>query len=94
MWQKLQARLEQRKAQDLLRQRLTIEGAQGVRIRAEGKEYLNFSSNDYLGLANHPKLNEAMQKAAKQYGAGSGASHLIIGHSDQHHALEQEIADF
>lgn len=50
MWQKLQARLEQRKAQDLLRQRLTIEGAQGVRIRAEGKEYLNFSSNDYLGL--------------------------------------------
>lgn len=94
MWQKLQARLEQRKAQDLLRQRLTLEGAQGVRIQAEGKEYLNFSSNDYLGLAKHPKLNEAMQKAAKQYGAGSGASHLIIGHSDQHHALEEEIADF
>lgn len=94
MWQKLQARLEQRKAQDLLRQRLTLEGAQGVRIQSEGKEYLNFSSNDYLGLANHPKLIEAMQKAAKQYGVGSGASHLIIGHSDQHHALEEEIANF
>lgn len=94
MWQKLQARLEQRKAHDLLRQRLTLEGAQSVRIRAEGKEYLNFSSNDYLGLANHPKLIEAMQKAAKQYGVGSGASHLIIGHSEQHHALEEELAEF
>ncbi|HEY9032071.1 MAG TPA: 8-amino-7-oxononanoate synthase [Kangiella sp.] len=94
MWQKLQARLEQRKAQDLLRQRLTLEGAQSVRIRAEGREYLNFSSNDYLGLANHPKLIEAMQKAAKQYGVGSGASHLIIGHSEQHHALEEELAEF
>ncbi len=94
MWQKLQVRLEQRKAQDLLRQRLTLEGAQSVRINAEGKEYLNFSSNDYLGLANHPKLIEAMQKAAKQYGVGSGASHLIIGHSEQHHALEEEVAEF
>lgn len=94
MWQKLQARLEQRKAQDLLRQRLTLEGAQSVRIWVEGREYLNFSSNDYLGLANHPKLIEAMQKAAKQYGVGSGASHLIIGHSEQHHALEEELAEF
>ncbi|MBD3654773.1 8-amino-7-oxononanoate synthase [Kangiella sp.] len=94
MWQKLQARLEQRKAQDLLRQRLTLEGAQSVRIKAEGREYLNFSSNDYLGLANHPKLIEAMQKAAGKYGVGSGASHLIIGHSDQHHALEEELAEF
>jgi len=94
MWQKLQARLEQRKAQDLLRQRLTLEGAQSVRIKAEGREYLNFSSNDYLGLANHPKLIEAMQKAARQYGVGSGASHLIIGHSEQHHALEEELAEF
>lgn len=94
MWQKLQARLEQRKAQDLLRQRLTLESAQSVRIKAEGREYLNFSSNDYLGLANHPKLIEAMQKAAKQYGVGSGASHLIIGHSEHHHALEEELAEF
>lgn len=94
MWQKLQTRLEQRKAQDLLRQRLTLEGAQSVRIKAEGREYLNFSSNDYLGLANHPKLIEAMQKTAKQYGVGSGASHLVIGHSEQHHALEEELAEF
>lgn len=94
MWQKQQARLKQRKAQDLIRQRLTLEGAQGVRIKVEGKEYLNFSSNDYLGLANHPKLSEAMQKAVKQYGVGSGASHLIVGHSQQHHALEEELAEF
>lgn len=94
MWQKLEGRLKQRKAQDLLRQRLTLEGAQGVRIKVEGKEYLNFSSNDYLGLANHPKLIEAMQQAAKQYGVGSGASHLIVGHSEQHHALEEELAEF
>ncbi|NVK22188.1 MAG: 8-amino-7-oxononanoate synthase [Kangiellaceae bacterium] len=94
MWHKLQQRVEQRQAQSLLRQRLTVASAQSCELKVEGQGYLNFSSNDYLGLANHPKMIEAMQHAAKDYGVGAGASHLIVGHSHHHHALEQELADF
>jgi 8-amino-7-oxononanoate synthase len=60
----------------------------------DGRELLAFSSNDYLGLANHPRVVAAFQQAANQYGVGSGASHLICGHSSEHHALEEELADF
>ncbi|NVJ67112.1 MAG: 8-amino-7-oxononanoate synthase [Gammaproteobacteria bacterium] len=94
MWNKLQQRLQARQAQDLLRQRLTCQSPQSVQLRVAGAQYLNFSSNDYLGLANHPKMIEAMTLAAKQYGVGSGASHLIVGHSHEHHALEEELAKF
>lgn len=93
-WDKLQQRLQARQAQDLLRRRLTCESPQATQIKIAGKDYLNFSSNDYLGLANHPKLKEAMAHSAKVDGAGSGASHLIVGHGRQHHALEEELADF
>ncbi len=94
MWSKLQQRLQQRAAQDLMRQRLTCQSPQSVELKAHGQSYLNFSSNDYLGLANHPKMVKAMQKASKNFGVGSGASHLIVGHSEQHHLLEQELAEF
>jgi len=55
---------------------------------------LNFCSNDYLGLANHPDIIAALKKGADEYGVGAGASHLINGHSRAHHALEEELADF
>jgi hypothetical protein len=63
-------------------------------VIVDGKPYLAFCSNDYLGLANHPEVIVALQKAATHYGVGSGASHLVAGHSSEHHALEEELAAF
>lgn len=60
----------------------------------DGKTVISFCSNDYLGLANHPDVKAAFIKGIEQYGAGSGAAHLINGHSRAHHALEQELAEF
>ena len=55
---------------------------------------LAFCSNDYLGLANHPILRQAMIDGVNKYGVGAGASHLLSGHTAAHHALEEELADF
>ncbi len=60
----------------------------------DGRPLLNFCSNDYLGLAGDARLAEAMAAAARRWGAGSGAAHLVTGHSAEHHALEEELADF
>jgi 8-amino-7-oxononanoate synthase len=60
----------------------------------DGKELLVFCSNDYLGLARHPVVAEAFKKGIDRYGSGSGAAHLISGHSPAHHALEEELAEF
>ncbi|WP_086930398.1 8-amino-7-oxononanoate synthase [Agarilytica rhodophyticola] len=90
----LQDALRERRAKSLYRQRTCVESAQGVEIVRNGKSYLSFCSNDYLGLANHPKVIEAFNLAAKKYGVGSGASHLVCGHSHEHHALEEALADF
>lgn len=87
-------KLAQRKQQSLFRRRRIIESAQDVRIVVDGKSFLSFCSNDYLGLANHPALKKRQQQAIDKYGSGSGASHLISGHSRAHHALEEELADF
>lgn len=84
----------QRVAENLWRQRSVVESAQGREVIVAGQPYLNFCSNDYLGLANHPKLVEATSDAARSRGSGSGASHLVCGHMDEHHFLEQEIAAF
>jgi 8-amino-7-oxononanoate synthase len=65
----------------------------GARLRVDGRELLGFCNNDYLGLSNHPQVIEALVHAA-QRGVGSGASHLVSGHSAEHHALEEELADF
>lgn len=67
---------------------------QGARIKINGKTYLNFSSNDYLGLANHPALIRASQRAMKKFGFGSGASRLLCGGSLLHEELEKKIARF
>ena len=90
----LKERLDAVREQGLYRELRRIESAQGPRIEIGGKTYLNFSSNDYLGLANEPTLTEAAAKAAQQFGAGSGASRLICGSLAPHHELEEALADF
>ncbi len=92
--QNLSAALDARKQQQLYRNRQTLEGAQGVRVQIDGHEYLSFCSNDYLGLANHPRLIEAMKEGAERFGVGSGAAHLVSGHSYAHQALEEDLAAF
>jgi 8-amino-7-oxononanoate synthase len=90
----LDAILEARRADNLYRRRQVLDGPQGVEVRIEGRSYLSFCSNDYLGLANHPEVVAAFHRGLDEYGAGSGAAHLISGHSRAHHALEEELAAF
>lgn len=86
--------LEARKQQSLYRQRRILQSPQAPEVQVDGKNYLAFCSNDYLGLANHPQVISALQKGAEKYGVGGGASHLVNGHSQAHHALEEELAEF
>lgn len=90
----LAEQLDARKQQHLYRSRLTTETAQGATIGISGQVYLNFCSNDYLGLANHPDVVASFQAAANHYGVGGGASHLVNGHSRAHHELEEALAAF
>lgn len=76
----------------LWRERIALESAQGPCVRIEGRAYLNFCSNDYLALAAHPQVSSALAEAARQYGAGAGASPLVCGRSLPHAALETELA--
>jgi len=91
--QRLGAALAQRREQDLYRHRLTLDSPQGPVVRLNGGDYLNFCSNDYLGLAAHPRLVASFQRAAQDYGVGSGASHLVCGHSRPHQQLEEALAE-
>jgi 8-amino-7-oxononanoate synthase len=63
-------------------------------VKLGDEDLLTFCSNDYLGLANEPRVVEAFQRAAARYGVGAGAAHLVNGHSEAHHALEEELAEF
>lgn len=90
----LQKALEQREKDGLLRQRRLLDSPQAEHIVADAKPYLSFCSNDYLGLANHPKLIAAMQQAAGIAGVGSGASGLVTGHHRYHDDLEKQLAKF
>jgi 8-amino-7-oxononanoate synthase len=92
--ERLGAALSRRALDGLYRQRLTLNSAQGPTIWLGGREHLNFCSNDYLGLASHPKVIEGLRAAAIQYGVGSGASHLVCGHSSPHQQLEEALAEF
>ncbi len=91
---KLRKNLEQHKAEHLYRSRKIIETPQSVEPIIDGKKVLSFCSNDYLGLANHPDVIKSFKQAADKYGVGSGSAHLVSGHSTEHHALEEELADF
>jgi 8-amino-7-oxononanoate synthase len=83
-----------RDAASLLRRLRRVEARHGVRVVAEGRALLNFSSNDYLGLASHPALIEVTAAAARQWGAGSAASRLVCGSLAVHHQLEEAIAEW
>jgi len=90
----LEPALARRRQQQLYRRRQTIEGQQGVVVHIDGKRFLSFCGNDYLGLAGHPDLVEALADGARRFGVGSGAAHLITGHSYAHAALEDDLAAF
>ncbi|HTG45646.1 MAG TPA: 8-amino-7-oxononanoate synthase [Verrucomicrobiae bacterium] len=90
----LNFRLKQLREKGLHRELREVHSAQGSRISLNGKELLNFSSNDYLGLANEPALKEAAQQAIRDYGTGSGASRLICGSLKPHHDLDEALAAF
>ena len=76
----------------LWRELRQIESAQSTRIKLGGRKVINFSSNDYLGLAGHPALGQAAREAVEQFGVGSGASRLICGSLQPHHELESALA--
>lgn len=87
-------RLSELKQQHAYRQRRLMQGPQSTIIRLDNKTYLNFSCNDYLGLANHPDVRAAAKQAIDDYGCGSGASQLINGHFQVHAECEQRLAEF
>ena len=91
---KLDTQLRALAAQSLIRTRRTVETPCAPRVTVDGRELLAFCSNDYLGLAAHPAIAAALQEGADRYGTGSGASHLISGHSRAHVALEERLAAF
>ncbi len=90
----LAGRLAELRQQNLFRELRRVDSAPGPRIEIGGKSFLNFSSNDYLGLANHPALKEAAIKAVEKFGAGAGASRLICGSLAPFHELEEALAAF
>jgi 8-amino-7-oxononanoate synthase len=92
--QDLTERLGALRAQGLHRELRRVDSPPGTRIRIDGRTLLNFSSNDYLGLASDPLLKEAAIRAVEQFGAGSGASRLICGSLAPHHELEEALASF
>ncbi|MDB6055572.1 MAG: 8-amino-7-ketopelargonate synthase [Verrucomicrobiales bacterium] len=92
--QQLSTELDAIRQKNLLRFLRRIDSPQGPKIEMNGRSLLNFSSNDYLGLANHPHLVEASLKAIRDYGCGSGAARLVSGSLKVHHDLEEAIASF
>ncbi|MDE2713143.1 MAG: 8-amino-7-oxononanoate synthase [Verrucomicrobiota bacterium] len=92
--EKLAGELAGIESADLRRTVREVASAQGARVRLEGREVLNFSSNDYLGLANHPALKESAVQAIENFGTGAGAARLISGSQSPHHELENVLANF
>ena len=90
----LAEQLEELKQQGLYNNIRTIESAMDGHIRVDGKEVLNFCANNYLGLANHPRLKEGAKRAIDQYGIGPGAVRTIAGTMTLHNQLEQRLAEF
>lgn len=86
--------LGRRADQGLYRSRMTHDGPQGAILQLDGRQVVNFCSNDYLGLAAHPLICAAFKQAVDRYGVGSGSAHLVCGHSSAHQALEEELAAF
>ncbi|MGQ0748928.1 MAG: 8-amino-7-oxononanoate synthase [Betaproteobacteria bacterium] len=90
----LAAELADLDARGLRRTRRELQSPQATRVTVGGRSYVAFCSNDYLGLASDPRLVRAVQHAVETAGVGAGASHLVLGHSEAHGALEQALARF
>jgi glycine C-acetyltransferase len=90
----LKDQLGEIEAQGLSLHPRTLEGPTGARARFDGRDVINLASNNYLGLANHPRMNAAAAKAAAELGAGSGAVRTIAGTMAAHRELERRFADF
>ncbi|MEJ2575491.1 MAG: 8-amino-7-oxononanoate synthase [Gammaproteobacteria bacterium] len=86
--------LDQRRRDGLYRARRVATTAQGPEMHIDGRPVVSFCSNDYLGLANDPRVRAAAAAGLANYGVGAGAAHLVNGHSAAHHALEEELAEF
>ena len=86
--------LQNLRQQALYRQRKITDGPQQVHLISNQKHVLSFCSNDYLGLANHPDISKQFKQGIDTYGTGSGAAHLVSGHSRAHHELEEVLADY
>lgn len=94
-WQeKINAALDARRAADALRRRYPVAQGAGRWLVADDRQYLNFSSNDYLGLSHHPQIIRAWKQGAEQFGVGSGGSGHVSGYSVAHQALEEELAEW
>lgn len=92
--QKIDAALSERRSADALRRRHAVSQGAGRWLIADGCKYLNFSSNDYLGLSQHPQVIRAWQQGAERFGVGSGGSGHVSGYTTAHQAFEEELADW
>jgi glycine C-acetyltransferase len=90
----LKERLAELESQGLAIRPRTLEGPTGARARFDGRDVINLASNNYLGLANHPRMNAAASSAASELGAGTGAVRTIAGTMTMHEELERRFADF
>src|ERR1700677_2122868 len=94
MQRSIEAQLADLKSRSLLRRLRPIDSPQQTVVQSGGRQLINFSSNDYLGLASEPALREAAKKAIDEFGVGAGASRLICGTLPPHVLLEQKLAEF
>ena len=90
----LKERLAELESQGLAIRPRTLEGPTGARARFDGRDVINLASNNYLGLANHPRMNAAASSAAAELGAGTGAVRTIAGTMTMHQELERRFAEF
>ena len=86
--------LDDLRRRKMYRRRRVVESPQSREVVVDGRPLLNFCSNDYLGLAGDPRVAAAFAAGAERWGTGSGASHLVCGHTAAHHELEEALAEF
>ncbi|MBS0381063.1 MAG: 8-amino-7-oxononanoate synthase [Proteobacteria bacterium] len=92
--QTLALRVAERERAGLLRRVRTLDQARSTRVMVDGRELLNFCSNDYLGLAQDPRIIKALQETANECGVGSTAAHLVCGHRREHARLEEALCEW
>ncbi|MGH8214350.1 MAG: 8-amino-7-oxononanoate synthase [Rhodanobacteraceae bacterium] len=92
--QSLAARVAERERAGLLRRARTVDAARGVHVTIDGRDLTSFCSNDYLGLAQDPRIIRALQEAASECGVGATAAHLVCGHRREHARLEEALCEW